>query len=58
MKGRRQGRLVNWRKDTLSTDPKAVERRLKRAMAKLSVLESDRPAQKGDDGEDKSETGF
>jgi hypothetical protein len=55
MKGRRRSRLVNWRKDALSTDPKAVERRLKRAMAKLSAPESDCPAQKDDDGEDKSE---
>jgi hypothetical protein len=53
---RRQRRgLVNWRKDSLSTDPKAVERRLKQAMAKLSAPEPDRPAQKDDDGEDKSE---
>jgi hypothetical protein len=55
MKGRRRGRgLVNWRKDTLSTDLKAVERRLKQAMAKLSAPESDRPAQTDDDGHDNS----
>jgi hypothetical protein len=56
MKGRRRKRgLVSWKKDSLSTNPEAVERRLKQAMAKLSVPEPDRPAQKGDDGEDKSE---
>jgi hypothetical protein len=48
-RGQRRG-LVNWRKDTLSADPKAVERRLKQAMAKLTVPEPERPAQK--DGED------
>jgi hypothetical protein len=54
MKGRRRQRLVNWKKDTLSADPKAVERRLKEAMAKLSAPESDRPAQTDDDGQDNS----
>jgi hypothetical protein len=54
MKGRRRGRgLVNWRNDT-PADPKAVERRLKQAMAKLSAPESDRPAH-GDSEDDKDE---
>jgi len=55
MKGRRRSRLVNWKKDSLSTNPEAIERRLKRAMAKLSSPESDRPAQKDDDGEEEFE---
>jgi hypothetical protein len=56
MKGRRRQRqLVSWKRDSLSTNPKAVEQRLKRAMAKLSVPEPERLAQKDDDDEDKPE---
>jgi hypothetical protein len=56
MKGRRRQRgLVNWRKDTVSTDAKAVERRLKQAMEKLSAPEPERPRHDGDHGDGEAE---